>query len=138
MKVVMSLSMYWCQCKMYCFHSDQQLWMVYSMHRLKTKITHHYFPFIVLFPEDRSHQADHRRFIGKDTYHIGPSSILLVQPFEHVVGIDPLPVFDREAHIRQNIVFSFEQDLGCVQPSGLHGIIHRLQLPPGRFLLGWA
>src|SRR4030042_129505 len=102
MKVVMSLSMYRCQCKRYCFRSDQQLWMVNPMHRLKTKITHHYFPFIVLFPEDRSHQADHRRFIRKDTYHIGPSSDLLVQPFEHVGGIDPLPVFDWKALLREN------------------------------------
>src|SRR4030065_1933755 len=112
-KVVMSLSMYRRQCKRYHLRRDQQLWMVNPMHRLKTKITHHHFPIIVLFLEDRSHQADHRSLVRKNTYDVGPSSDLLVQPFEHVVGIDPLPVFDREAHISQNIVFSFEQDLGC-------------------------
>jgi len=110
--------------------------MIQPVHLPQTEAVYGNLPFVVLFLEDSTHQADHGSLIREDAHHIDSVPHLFVQPFEHVVVVDPLPILGGKSHVSQDHHLSFEEHLRRLGSARRHGVVDRSQLVPGDFLVG--
>src|SRR5271157_505551 len=123
------MSMNRSQCKRYRFSHNQGLGIIQFAHGLQAKVAFGYLPFIGLFLQNGAYQADHRGIIWEDTYDVGSTFHLLIQSFQHVIGINSFPMLLGKSHISQDIVLGLDQHLGSFWPTGIHGFKYGSQLP---------
>jgi hypothetical protein len=73
-------------------------------------------PFVILFEQHGTDEADDRGLIRKDTHDIGASFDFFVQPLDGIGGMDLGPVLDGEVEVSQHVGFAVVDEAGQLGP----------------------
>lgn len=69
-------------------------------------------PFIVLFEQDRSDEADNSILVGEDADHLGPSLDLTVAAFDRIGGVQLGRMLRRERHVGEYVGLDRAEEAG--------------------------
>ena len=106
--------------------SFQQLPFLMFLQYGHVEIARGFDPILVGFGGERPRQPQAAGLVGKDPHDVGPALKLLVEPFEHVRGLQMLVVFPRQPVESQGVL-----DV-VLDPVAQLGVLALPLLEPGR------